>query len=168
MSGLVQPEYECWAKGSWQVFLFPFGVATLATYSFAVPAVALWFLQKNKELVKTDQILRAKDTGDDTLTNPRAYQFRCVSSRPLVSLLHPFRYRHQTRPLAAVPPAAHLQPGFLQALLPLPARQVVLGVLHHRTQDFHRREYCRPSCAVLACWQQLSKGGRVVGARGDS
>jgi hypothetical protein len=76
MSGIVQPDYECWAKGSWQVFLFPFGVATLATYTFALPAVALWWLRKNRNAIKTDQILRAQDLGDDRLSNPRFYDFR--------------------------------------------------------------------------------------------
>jgi hypothetical protein len=78
MSGMVQPDYECWAKGSWQLTLFPFGVATLATYTFALPMVALWWLRKNRTAVKTDQILRAQGMGDDRLSNPRFYDFRMM------------------------------------------------------------------------------------------
>jgi hypothetical protein len=76
MNGLVQDQYICWKTGSWQVFLFPFGVATLGIYSVALPLLVLYTFRKNREAIKTDQILRAKGVGDDRLTNPRFFDFR--------------------------------------------------------------------------------------------
>jgi len=64
-----------------QVFLFPFGVGTLCVYTFALPGLALWHLRKNKEAVLHDQLLRAKGTGDDRLSNPKYYDWRRAWSK---------------------------------------------------------------------------------------
>lgn len=58
MNGML--DYPCFRPGSRQVWLFPFALATLLTYSVFMPLAALWWLYKHKELVKYDQILRAK------------------------------------------------------------------------------------------------------------
>ena len=76
MAGVVQPEYVCWKPGGWQVFLYPFGLCALLLYSFAIPGAAICHLRRNVAAVTEDQVLRAKGTGNDALSNPRYLDFR--------------------------------------------------------------------------------------------
>ena len=77
---VVFPE-ECGVKGGTQLTLLPYAIAGLVVYSFGYPLFIGSRLFKNRELVMEDQLLRAKGTGQDKLTNPRAYDFRCTYGR---------------------------------------------------------------------------------------
>jgi hypothetical protein len=79
MSGLL--DIPCWEAGSLQVILFPFALTTLLGYTLVVPLYFLWFLRRHKEAIITDQLLRSKELGDDTLTNPKYYDFRRTWSK---------------------------------------------------------------------------------------
>ena len=65
----------CYQPGGVHLFLLPFAIVALCIYVVGLPIASLWWLRKNKETVKYDQILRAQLTGDDRLTNP-SYSFR--------------------------------------------------------------------------------------------
>ncbi len=65
----------CNEPGGTHMFLLPFAVAALAVYVVGLPCASLWWLWKNKQTVKYDQILRAQLTGDSKRTNPH-YTFR--------------------------------------------------------------------------------------------
>jgi hypothetical protein len=71
-----QIDYPCWQ--GWHLILFPMGLAFLMLYSITLPLAALWFLRSKRDAIKTDQLLRCKNTGFDELSNPRFYRFRCV------------------------------------------------------------------------------------------
>ena len=60
----------CNAPGGVHLFLLPFAAFALAIYVVGLPLLSLWFLWRNKEKIKYDQILRAQLTGDDKSTNP--------------------------------------------------------------------------------------------------
>ena len=73
---------ECCGKpGGTQVTLLPYAVAGLIVYSFGYPIFIGWTLYKNHKLAMLDQILKAKGTGDDKLTNPLAYELRMTYGR---------------------------------------------------------------------------------------
>jgi hypothetical protein len=71
-----QIDYPCWQ--GWHLVLFPMGLCFLLLYSITLPLYTLWFLRRHRNGIKTDQILRVKDTGHDELSNPRFYRFRRV------------------------------------------------------------------------------------------
>jgi hypothetical protein len=73
-----QIDYPCWQ--GWHLILFPMGLAFLMLYSITLPLAALWFLRSKRDAIKTDQLLRCKNTGFDELSNPRFYRFRCVAT----------------------------------------------------------------------------------------
>jgi hypothetical protein len=60
----------CNQPGGSHLFLLPFAAFALAIYVVGLPLLSLWFLHRNKEAIKYDQILRAQLTGDDKATNP--------------------------------------------------------------------------------------------------
>jgi hypothetical protein len=74
MAGML--DVVCGAPNSAQTILLPFAVLTLLGYSLGAPALGFWFLRRKRSVVKYDQILRARGTGDDKLTNPKFYRFR--------------------------------------------------------------------------------------------
>lgn len=76
-----QLDYPCWVHGSKQLVFFPLGLFALLFYSIGVPAAAFLWLRRNRNAVKTDQILRCKDTGHDQLTNPHYYRWRKMWSK---------------------------------------------------------------------------------------
>lgn len=55
MSGNL--DIVCWEAGSQQVILFPFALCTLAIYTVAMPAAVFLFMRRNKDAIKTDQLL---------------------------------------------------------------------------------------------------------------
>src|SRR6185437_10213301 len=63
MAGML--DVVCGAPGSAQTILLPFASLTLVFYSLALPIGALWWLRRKRDVIKYDQILRAKGTGDD-------------------------------------------------------------------------------------------------------
>jgi len=65
-----QLSIQCNVPGGTHLFLLPFAAAALIIYVLGLPIVSVYFLWRNKELVKYDQILRAQLTGDDKSTNP--------------------------------------------------------------------------------------------------
>jgi hypothetical protein len=69
-----QIDYPCWQ--GWHLVLFPMGLCFLLLYSVVLPLAALWHLRRNRDAVKTDQILRCRGTGNDELSNPRYYRWR--------------------------------------------------------------------------------------------
>ena len=74
MSGHL--DIPCWESDSVQVKMFPFALLALGIYTVGIPAYMFLYLRRNRYAVKTDQLLRAKDMGDDRLTNPKYYEFR--------------------------------------------------------------------------------------------
>jgi hypothetical protein len=77
MSGNL--DNPCYVSGSAQMTLLPMGVLALLFYTVGLPAGALWWLRRNRYKVQLDQLLRAKEMGDDRKTNP-FYAFRKVRS----------------------------------------------------------------------------------------
>jgi hypothetical protein len=67
---------RCWEKGSLQLDLVPWAVIFFCAYSLGYPLIIFTILRKNKDLIKEDQLLRAKDLGDDRVSNPNAYEVR--------------------------------------------------------------------------------------------
>jgi hypothetical protein len=65
----------CWQPGSDQMMLLPFGIVALLLYTVSLPLAALLFMRHKREVIKYDQILRAKGLGDDRTTN-KYYRFR--------------------------------------------------------------------------------------------
>jgi len=66
---------KCNEPGGTHLWLLPFAIFALAIYVVGMPVVSLWWLWKNKAVIKYDQILRAQISGDDKATNPH-YAFR--------------------------------------------------------------------------------------------
>jgi len=61
--------YECWARGSLQVTLFPIGLVAFGAFSVGLPVWCYIFLKSNAATIKEDQILRAAGLGNDPTTN---------------------------------------------------------------------------------------------------
>jgi len=74
MSGLI--DVPCWQPGSLQLELLPIGIMALGLYTVGAPVALAYFLRRNRESIKHDQILRAAGCGDDKLSNPTLYHFR--------------------------------------------------------------------------------------------
>jgi hypothetical protein len=72
---------QCGIPGGTQLTLMPYAVAGLIVYSFGYPAFISSILYKNRELCMLDQLLRAKGTGDDRLSNPNAFELRMTYGR---------------------------------------------------------------------------------------
>jgi len=72
---------QCGIPGGTQLTLLPYAVAGLIVYAFGYPAFIGWILYKNRELCMLDQLLRAKGTGDDRLSNPNAFELRMTYGR---------------------------------------------------------------------------------------
>jgi sugar lactone lactonase YvrE len=66
---------KCNEPGGTHLWLLPFAIVALAIYVVGMPVLSLWWLWKNKETIKYDQLLRAQIAGDDKATNPH-YAFR--------------------------------------------------------------------------------------------
>jgi hypothetical protein len=66
---------KCNEPGGTHLFLLPFAIVALAIYVVGLPVLSLWWLWKNKAVIKYDQLLRAQIAGDDKATNPH-YAFR--------------------------------------------------------------------------------------------
>jgi hypothetical protein len=67
---------ECYKTGGMQQSLVMWAALTFLVYSIGYPAFVIVVLRKNKALVKEDQLLRAKGTGDTHATNKNAYWLR--------------------------------------------------------------------------------------------
>jgi hypothetical protein len=72
---------RCGVPGGTQLTLMPAAIAGLVIYSFGYPAFISYVLFTNKENVMLDQILRAKGTGDDRLSNPVSFDLRQAYGR---------------------------------------------------------------------------------------
>jgi hypothetical protein len=79
MAGML--DQVCDAPGSLHGRLLPWAVLTLLVYSLGLPAAALALLRRKRTAVVYDQILRARGSGDDRLTNPRYHAFRRAFGR---------------------------------------------------------------------------------------
>ena len=75
------PLEKCGVPGGVQMTLLPVAIAGIMLYSVGYPLALGWKLYANRELIMEDQLLRAKGTGEDRLTNPHAYEFRKMFSR---------------------------------------------------------------------------------------
>jgi hypothetical protein len=62
---------RCW-ESSTHKLLFPLALCTLVLYVLAYPALVLYILNKNKDSVKIDQLLRAKGLGDTRFESTNA------------------------------------------------------------------------------------------------
>jgi hypothetical protein len=71
----------CGVPGGVQLTLMPWAVIGLIVYSAGYPTFVFINLYRNRELAMEDQLLRAKGTGNDELTNPNAYRFRKAFGR---------------------------------------------------------------------------------------
>jgi hypothetical protein len=67
---------RCWEEGSLQMTLVPWAIVLFCVYSLGYPFLIFVILRKNKDLMKEDQLLRAKEMGDDRVSNPNAYDIR--------------------------------------------------------------------------------------------
>lgn len=67
--------------GGVQVTLIPWAVIGLLVYTAGYPTFVIQNLYRNRELAMEDQLLRAKGTGNDALSNPNAYRFRRMFGR---------------------------------------------------------------------------------------
>jgi len=156
-----QIDYPCWQ--GWHLILFPMGLAFLMLYSITLPLAALWFLRSKRDAIKTDQLLRCKNTGFDELSNPRFYRFRCVATRLVLSLgAYEFDCASSERCAArcavhvthlCFPPRAPLtvQQKLEESVPELQARQVVLGERNRGSQGTSRkRSVVRPSRRLLS------------------
>ena len=65
---------ECYVPGLTQMTLLPYACVTLVVYTLGFPALVYYVLRKNKDNIKTDQILRVLGEGDKR-SSP-TYQFR--------------------------------------------------------------------------------------------
>ena len=72
---------RCGVPGGTQLTLIPAAVAGLVVYSFGYPSFVFYVLYTNKERIMLDQVLKAKGTGDDKLTNPLAFDLRQTFGR---------------------------------------------------------------------------------------
>jgi hypothetical protein len=73
---LVAVFEECGIPGGTQMTLMPWAIIATLVYGVGYPALVGYILWRNRELIMEDQLLRAKGTGHDRLTNPRAYEVR--------------------------------------------------------------------------------------------
>jgi hypothetical protein len=73
---LVAVFEECGVAGGTQLTLMPWAIIAILVYAIGYPVVVATILWRNRELIMEDQLLRAKGTGHDRLTNPRAYEMR--------------------------------------------------------------------------------------------
>ena len=71
----------CGVPGGVQMTLLPWAAIGVVVYIVGYPAMAGALLWRNRELIMEDQLLRAKGTGSDRLTNPNAYSTRKRFSR---------------------------------------------------------------------------------------
>lgn len=67
---------RCWEEGTLQLSLVPWAAIFFCMYSLGYPFAVFTILRLNKDLIKEDQLLRAKGLGDDRLENPNAYEVR--------------------------------------------------------------------------------------------
>jgi hypothetical protein len=65
----------CYQPGGVHLFLLPFAFFAMALYVAGLPLLSLWWLRKNKQVIKYDQLLRAQGVGSDRQTNPH-FAFR--------------------------------------------------------------------------------------------
>jgi hypothetical protein len=72
---------RCGVPGGTQLVLMPSAVAGLVVYTFGYPALVGATIWRNRRLAMLDQLLKAKGTGDDRLSNPMAYDLRRSLSR---------------------------------------------------------------------------------------
>jgi hypothetical protein len=72
---------RCGVPGGTHLTLIPYAVAGLIVYTFGYPAFIFYIIYTNQELVMLDQLLRAKGTGDDRLSNPKAFELRITYGR---------------------------------------------------------------------------------------
>lgn len=73
----LQAEFvPCGEPGGVQVRLLPYAVVALIAYSIGFPAFVAHVLYKNFPKIMEDQLLRARKTGDDRMTNRNAYSVR--------------------------------------------------------------------------------------------
>jgi hypothetical protein len=64
-----------------QAKLFAPALLALFAYMFGYPAYVGLYLWRNRSLVMEDQLLRARGTGSDALTNPNAFDLRRTMGR---------------------------------------------------------------------------------------
>jgi len=76
----VQSPSDAQVGGGTQSTLLPGAVASIIIYVVGYPLAMGGFLWKRRELIIEDQLLRAKGTGGDRLTNPNAYVTRRLYS----------------------------------------------------------------------------------------
>ncbi|RYY38983.1 hypothetical protein EON62_00085, partial [archaeon] len=79
MAGLL--DAPCGVPGGLQMTLLGPAIVALGLYVLCLPTAAFLFLRSRRQAVKVDQLLRARGTGFDLLSNPHYYQFRRTWSR---------------------------------------------------------------------------------------
>ena len=72
---------RCGKSGGVQATLVPVAVVALLVYVLGFPAALVAVLWQNRERIMEDQLLRAKGTGDDRLSNPNAFVLRTALGR---------------------------------------------------------------------------------------
>jgi len=72
---------QCFVPGGAHLTLFPYAIIAVILYTIGYPAFLGQLLHRRRELVMEDQYLRAKNSGNDRLSNPHAYTFRRTFSR---------------------------------------------------------------------------------------
>lgn len=72
---------QCGVPGGVQQLLLIPAIFFTIIYVLGYPAFIAQLLWRNTELIMEDQLLRAKGTGFDTLSNPHAYRFRVMFGR---------------------------------------------------------------------------------------
>ncbi len=65
----------CYEPGGVHLQLLPFAFFAMAVYVAGLPLLSIWWLRKNKQVIKYDQLLRAQGVGSDKQTNPH-FAFR--------------------------------------------------------------------------------------------
>lgn len=74
MEAVFEP---CWLPGSMHMRLVPFAVIFMLLYVLAYPAMVVYIVVKFKEVIRLDQVLRARGTGNTRLTHtPVGYDVR--------------------------------------------------------------------------------------------
>ena len=74
----ASPDVVCYAKGSMQTQMMPLALIFFGIYGVGFPILVslILFSKENTKLMREDQVLRAKGTGDTRATNPNAYAIR--------------------------------------------------------------------------------------------
>ena len=72
---------QCGKPGGIQMTLMPYAIIGILVYTIGYPSIIGMILWKNRENIILDQYLRAKNTGDDRLSNPYSYDLRKSFSR---------------------------------------------------------------------------------------